>query len=311
MFSMISARITGRLCLVMAVSMLLSSCSLLDWFRPEPDKKKPVPVVKSWNYRDQWRVEVDRLPVANVSADNAMTLSGECSFSPELTRILDNQSKGVLLPVMRAADDLTLYPDLGASAKLYKVLDDHWALANVGDSLQLYQSLLSSIEHACPENMTREIDSCSFKKWVSFASFGGSDSIYDESRLERWFKSHKSVRYLVMGSSGLFTSKAMQSARYSENSRVISEQSDKKKSKYLRPYAGQVRYDWVAPGKSDDQLFKSLGYCQVSWAELDQKRRREGPGWLDTNSLYSVNKALTPYFIEFLDKAAAQLPMKK
>ncbi|WP_153301560.1 hypothetical protein [Endozoicomonas arenosclerae] len=292
--------------------MMTSSCSMLDWFgssQPEESRSRAFQP-SDWTFFHQWQLEHSNPALQTLLPDQGNTLTGQCSFSYELLKRLEDEPKGLLVPVIKVSNDLTLSPDLENSARLYKVLRGTFPLGGVGDSLTFYQTLLSSVEHTCPENMTRDIDSCQFKKWMSYAGLGGDESIYDESRLKRWYKSHSSLNYLVMGSSDLFNSDALLNARYSSNSRVITKQSPAVRDESIRPYVGKVRFDWVIPGNKGSKPFNSLGSCTLSWKELEEKRRINGPGWLDTEKLAKVNKALLPYFIEFMDEATKAMPQQ-
>ena len=305
-------RITGRLCLVVAMAMMTSSCSIFDWFDSKPEASKSVkPVVEKpsgWTFFHQWSVENVNPSMQSLVPGESMTLTGQCSFSAEMLELLEAKPKGLLVPVIKVTRDLTLAPDLENSARLYKVLRSEFPLGGVGDSLTFYQTLLSSIEHTCPANMTRDIDSCQFKKWMSFAGLNDESSIYDEHRLKRWYKSHSSLKYMIMGSSDLFNSDALLSARYSANSRVITEQPMSVRDKSIRPYLGKVRFDWVVPANGGKATFNSLGSCTLNWKELEEKRRLNGPGWMETTSLAEVNKVLLIYFIELMSEATKAMP---
>ncbi|KEQ19766.1 hypothetical protein GZ78_07830 [Endozoicomonas numazuensis] len=291
---------------------MTSSCSVLDWFDTKSDITEPVkPVVEKpsdWTFFHEWQVENVNPSMQSLVPGASMTLTGQCFFSADILERLESNSKGLLVPVIKVTNDLTLSPDLENSARLYKVLRSKFPLGGVGDSLTFYQTLLSSIEHTCPANMTRDIDSCQFKKWMSFAGLGDESSIYDESRLKRWYKSHSSLKYIIMGSSDLFNSDALLSARYSANSRVITEQSLSVRENNIRPYLGKIRFDWVVPGKDENKTFNSLGSCTLSWKQLEEKRRLNGSGWIDTESLVEINKMLLPYFIELMSDATKAMP---
>ncbi|WP_252176513.1 hypothetical protein [Endozoicomonas sp. 4G] len=302
--------ITRRLCLVVAIAVMTSSCSVLDWFDNKPDAStsvKPVAEKPSdWTFFHQWRV--DNPPLQSLVPDEHMTLTGQCYFSADMLALLKSKPKGLLVPVIKTTRDLTLSPDLENSVKLYQVLRSQFPLSGAGDSLTFYQTLLSSIEHTCPDNMTREIDSCRFKRWMSYVGLEGKNTVYDKGRLTRWYTSHSSIKYLIMGSGDLFNSDALLSARYSENSRVITEQPLPVREKSIRPYLGSVRFDWVVPGSDGQKPFVSLGSCTLSWQELEQQRRLHGQGWMDTASLAEVNKLLLPYFIELMNEATKAMP---
>ena len=296
--------------LVVTAALSLASCSVLEWFQgtSEPVQKVAQEPAKSsgWNFSQQWQLDDTIPPISGIN-DNTFTLSGQCSFSPELTRALKERNKGVLLPVLEVAEDFTVAPDLEISANLYKALNQNIRLSGPGDSLELYQTVVAAVEHSCPANLTRDIDSCQFKKWMSFAGLGGSESIYDEDRLNHWYKKHKSVDYLVMNSAGLYNSKAMLNTRYSKHSRVITEQSDKVKNKSVRPFVGNVRFDWVAVEKNLSAPFTSKGFCSVSWVELDDMRRMKGLGWQPTDRLVKVSQFLLPHSISFMQQAMSTL----
>ncbi|WP_257280450.1 MULTISPECIES: hypothetical protein [unclassified Endozoicomonas] len=298
---------TGRLCLLVAMATMTSSCTLLDWFESKPDTSESVKTVvekpSDWTYFHQWQVKNSHSALKSLVPHEDMTLTGQCLFSADLMALLESKPEGLLVPVIRVARDLTLSPDLENSVRIYQVLRSQFLLAGAGDSLTFYQTLLSSIEHTCPVNMTRKIDSCQFKKWLSYAGLGGESTVYDEARLRRWYKSHSYIKYMIISSGELFNSDALLSARYSANSRIITRQPLFVREKSIRPYLGKVRFDWVIPGNGGQKPFISLGSCTLSWKELEKLRRTNGPDWLDTTSLAEVNQILLPYFIELMSKA--------
>lgn len=298
---------TVRICLVVAMAVMTSSCSLFDWFETKPDSSQSANTVlkkpSGWTFNHQWQVKNTNPSLKSLVPGEYMTLTGQCSFSADMLTLLESKPKGLLVPVIKVTSDLTLSPDFENSVRLYQILRSQFPLAGAGDSLEFYQTLLSSVEHTCPANMTREIDSCQFKKWMSFTGLGEENTVYDEDRLKRWYQSHSAVKYLIMGSSELFNSDALLSARYSANSRLISEQPISVREKSIRPYLGKVRFDWAVPGNGEQRPFISLGSCTLNWQELEKQRGLHGPGWIETTSLVEVNQVLLPYFIEFMSDA--------
>ena len=298
----------GRFLLLLLSAGLLTACSMIPgWGDKDNRAERKKETHQGWHFTEQWQLQEVPRSITAVAGDK-VTLKGECHIEPVIMRMTaEGQKKGLFIPLLTVDSDMTLSPDLENSARLYKNFRDHWRLASAGESFQFYQRMLSSVEHSCPENATRQVENCSLKKLMTLGGLVGQKSIYDTSRLERWFESHDSVGYLIMGPAERYNSNALLHSRYSPNSRVLTQTSRGEREKDVLPSSGQLRLDWVVP-QSSEPLFKSRGYCRVQWQELEQQRQKKGGSWLDVVELQKVNKALTPHFIEFLDRAWQTLP---
>ncbi|MGI9277570.1 MAG: hypothetical protein ACR2PT_22310 [Endozoicomonas sp.] len=303
----------GRFLVLLFSAGWLTACSMIPGFGDKEElTERRKETRQNWHFVEQWQLEEepDTITTDTITsiAGDKVTLKGECHLEPAvLGMAAEGQKKGLFIPLLKVDKDVTLSPDLETSARLYKSFTDHWRLASAGESFQFYQRLLSSVEHSCPENATRKVENCSLKKLMTFGGLVGQKSVYDVSRLERWFDSHAAVGYLIMGPAERYNSSALLHSRYSPNSRVLTEASRADREKDVLPSSGQLRLDWVVP-ESSVPLFKSRGYCRLQWQELEQKRQRKGGNWPGVMERQKVNKALTPYFIEFLDRAWQTLP---
>ncbi len=295
---------------VLVVSGLLSSCSVVDWYRSDT-VKADTDIVKisnvGWSYQKNVPVNIDNTLLSSGLGIDQASLSASCEFQPEVKRWLDAGERGVLLPAMAFAEDFTFAPDLSKSATLYKILDQHIRLGSASDSLRSYNMLLSSIEHTCPDNMSRDMESCQFRKWMSFTGFSSNDQIYEGSRIDRWLIKNSDVDYFIMGSAELFNSKAMLNSRYSAHSRVLTNKKSRVREKMVRPFLGKIRYDWVKFDESGSPLFTSYGYCEIHWSQLELLRAVKGSEWKTVEQFEAVSDFMFPHFIEFMNSAARDI----
>lgn len=288
------------------LSLVLSGCSWLNWFSDDKSEQqqKNTPVqLEEWRFSQNWQL-TDVPESASHFLGESVELRGHCEMSPKLLQtITSRQQRGLLLPLLRADNQQTLAPDLEASARFYKTLDHHLKLEPAGASLNFFQTLLASVEHACPENATREIDGCVMKGWLSVGGLFRNNSLYDWARLGQWMKSHSSTGYLLMSSADLYNSSAVLHTRYSRYGRVLTEADTSVRAAVIKPHVGNLRLDWVFTDFVARKKFVSQGYCQLDWAGKDRD--------LSTAQRQDVVEALRPEFEQFMKKAFRNLPMAK
>ncbi|UYM15210.1 hypothetical protein [Endozoicomonas euniceicola] len=289
------------------LSLVLTGCSWLNWFSEDKSdshrKDARAEASKGWDYSREWQFSGLPDSIAHVFA-SPVQLRGQCHFSPQMLQTLNDRSqKGVLLPVLKVAQQHTLAPDFEASVPLYKSLGNHLKLAPAGTSLEFFQTLLASVEHACPENATRKIDSCVLKDWISMGGLFGSDSLYDWDRLDQWVKSHDSVGYLLMSTSELYNAPAMLHTRYSPYGRVLTNANEPERLKAVKPYIGVLQLDWVATDFVSKKQFRSRGFCRLDWGESGKS--------LSIPQKQAIQEALMPEFRQFMEKALQNLPIRR
>ena len=276
----------------------LNGCS---WFddSSEPRSSGASSGASSWSFSDSW-VFNRELPADLKQDGSPLRLQGVCRFEPDLLAVLKRQqSKGVLLPLLKADKENTLAPDLENSAKLYKGLNPSLKLAGAGVSLQFYQILLTSIEYACPKHATREIDRCSMQGILSMGGlFSGDKERYDWGRIQKWLDDQDDFGYLIAATADLLNSDAMLHTRYSTHGRMLIRVNKYQRSQDINPYAGALRLDWVLPGFVQEQRFVSRGYCTLDWPSQEK---------LTPDQRQRIQNALLPDFIMFLKKAFKQL----
>ncbi|WP_153766304.1 hypothetical protein [Endozoicomonas sp. OPT23] len=307
---------------LLIISGLLTSCSVMDFYQSDiikvsPEQSEPLKASEAskvlengWVYRENILVSSDDSGLLVDLGLEQVTLVASCQLQPEAKQWLDTAERGLLLPVMEFAADFTFAPDLGKSARLYKTLDQHIRLSSASDSLRFYNTLLSSIEHNCPKNMNREMDSCQFRKWMSFTGFSDNDRVYDSSRIERWLKKHADVDYLIMATAELYNAKAMLNSRYSARSRVLTDKKLRVREKTVRPFLGKVRYDWVQFNESSEPLFKSYGFCEIHWPQSQSLRTVNGRDWQTVAQFESIADFMFPHFINFMDNAGREMQLR-
>ena len=296
---------------ILIVCFMLTSCSLVGWYQSDSgNQKREVhsQAESGWSYREILTVDIDESLPFIATVGGQARLIAACELEPEAVNWLKTGKRGLVLPALSFASDATFAPDLSKSISLYKTFDQHLRLNSASDSFGFYNTLLSSIEHTCPDNMIRDMDTCQFRKWMSFTGFSSSDRIYDTGRIERWLRKHPDVDYFIMGSAELFNSEAMLSSRYSSHSRVLTRMETAERIKLVDPFAGQVRYDWA---KLDSgSVFKSYGYCDIRWPEFESLAAVRNTERLTIEQRQAVVEFIFPHFIEFLDKAASELTDK-
>ena len=289
------------------LSLVLSGCSWLNWFSDDKsgnDQRKVKTVTQQdWSYSHKWQLTGVPESVSNLMGES-VELRGQCQLPSHVVQHLgDRKHRGLVLPLLRVDKQQTLSPDLEASARLYKSLDRHLKLEPAGASLAFYQTLLASVEHACPENATREIDSCIMKGWLSMGGLFSSDNLYDWGRLQQWTKSHSSTGYLLMFNADLYNSAAMLHTRYSRYGRVLTKADVSVRTQAITPYVGSLRLDWVSNDFANKKKFVSRGFCQLHWGN----EQRE----LSAVQRQDVREALMPEFMQFMEKAFQKLPMTR
>ncbi|MET4695278.1 hypothetical protein V5J35_000891 [Endozoicomonas sp. NE40] len=289
------------------LSLVLTGCSWLNWFSEDKSdshrRDGGVEIRQGWDYSREWQVSGLPDSVSDLFT-GPVQLRGQCQMSPGMLQTLSDRSqKGLLLPLLKVGQQHTLAPDVEASVPLYKSLENHLKLESAGISLAFFQTLLASVEHACPENATRKIDGCVLKGWLSVGGLFSSDNLYDWGRIEQWMKSHDSVGYLLMSTSDLYNAPAMLHTRYSPYGRVLTKADESARIKAVKPYVGVLRLDWVSNDFVSKKQFKSRGFCRLGWEEAGKR--------LSTAQKQDVQEALMPEFRQFMDKALQNLPISR
>ncbi|AMO57391.1 hypothetical protein GZ77_15585 [Endozoicomonas montiporae] len=286
---------------------LLTGCSWLNWFdagsSASHSQDTGAEFTQGWEYSRQW--QVSGLPESiSPLLESPVMVTGQCQMSPGMLKTLaDPGQKGLLLPLLKVDKQYTLAPDVEASVPLYKTLDKHLALESAGSSLEFFQTLLGSVEHACPKNPTREIDGCVLKGWLNVGGLFSSDNLYDWGRLNQWAKSHGSVGYLLMPNAQLFNSPAMLHTRYSRHGRMLTKAGDKDRMRAVSPYIGVLQLDWVSNDFVKNKAFKRRGFCRLIW-NGNQKT-------FSIPEKQEIQEALMPEFRQFIRQALKHLPIDR
>ena len=281
----------------------LEGCRLptLPGFNQSGSQTDSIPTTgENLRYSKQWTL-TGPPDVASVLSEST-ALQGQCEFSTGMLATLREADSGVLLPVMTLAPESSLAPDFAISASLYESLRRFIDLESAATSLNLFQSVLGSVEHACPENASRKVTKCTTKEWLDLVGLNQKSALYDWKRLERWFSSRPSVGFLIVPNASIYNGSAILHTRYSHHGRMLTNATDVDRLQAVKPLIGSLRLDWVPTNDLLNQKqFASGGYCQLDWSG------QHGDVSLEQRQL--VHNALLPEFITFMEKALQVLPM--
>ncbi len=295
-----------------AVSVTLAACSFgkIDWLNPtsEPETVGSVP---TWSYQREFNAVLPE-SLSQLTGGQVM-IKGQCHFSGKMMKAGFTRQKTILMPLLRADEDGTLAPAFKESLPVYQSLDSFLNLAPESDSFQLFQRWISSLEHACPEGLNRELSSCSFKQVYTLNGLWGSHSLYNFERVNHWLGKAGDNRYLLIPGFSLLTSKAALNLRYSPNTNPIVQKTAFERIAMVSQHLGRPSLDWLKlneQGQLGSELISS-GRCSVSWQELEQLRDRKGESHLSPARLNQIDVALTPVLQRFMNEALSHLKLSK
>ena len=299
--------ISGAATLLLAglLTGLLTGCSFYKEGRQSPEKSHSS---RGWNYQKAW--EATELPEnLTVLTDGKVTIKGQCHFSGSLLSHKLGQKRTIMMPFLTSANDGSLAPVFKKSLPVYKALKQYLHLAPAPESVQLYQRWVSSLEHACPEGLSREISQCSLKNIYSLGGLWGSDSLYNFDRLNHWLTQNSDNAFLLIPNFSLLSSKAASGLKYSSNTLPVVKQPVAERIAVVTPYLGRQSLDWVILNSQQqlDPELASSGRCSVVWQELEQFRIKSPLGKLSIEQLNQVDQALIPVLLSFMNDSLNQL----
>lgn len=256
-------------------------------------------------YQDTWTPGSIPKELATLTAGQ-VTLHGRCEFQAEWIKARDEGMKGILFPMLQFSDSGFLTPDAVSSRSVYKALSAGWSLNSPVDSLQLYQRWVSSVEHACPDHLNRELSQCSLKGLFKLGRFTHSGSHYDLDRLNNWLEGRRQVGYLVIPNLELLKTKAVLNLKYSSQSPAISQLDSAERRALVSPYMTRLSLDWVLLNHKhhlESDQFDSVGKCLIYWKELEGDRAEGGLPEMTVQQQLEVNQLLKTELSGFLNKA--------
>ncbi|MFK0571280.1 hypothetical protein [Endozoicomonas sp.] len=283
----------------------LQGCSWLDFFEDSGRSFK-----EPSELRVQARWFSPDLPAEALSlSPDSKTITGQCTFQPELLSLLPSNPRGILLPMMAFGEEGQVTLDPVASKPVYKALQSTWLLGSPHDSLQLYQRWVSSVEYSCPDGLGRELSRCDMKPFHSLGGILGSESNYDLDRINNWLIKQESLRYLILPDLELLKSEAVLQFRYSPNSPVITRPAEPDFTQ-VTPFMLRQTLDWVLLDESSrliSEEFISYGHCSVTWYELEGLMASGENVELSFDQLNKVNMILNQEVAELLKRLSFQI----
>ncbi|PJE80781.1 hypothetical protein CI610_00206 [invertebrate metagenome] len=302
--------ISWKECLLVAIlslmALVLSGCS---WFgEGRTDQQQGAASIGHWQTTQRWAFHGMPEKLAAMTQQK-VTLSARCYFRPEVLR-LKVFRQGIMLPVLGVSESLSMAPHLEHTSEMFNLLQEYWKLGNPMENFFFYQRLLSSVEHACPPNLNRDIPSCAYLKWLPFVGQGSHGSLYDESRMERWLKEHPDVSYIIYQPAEIYQSETLFNLGYSLHKEAITRQPAEKRWKAVEPWLGKFRIDWYTlskPGKMPALTpVNRVGFCEMVWEELEEKKA-EFSRHLTVSQMQQIHQVLWPEFCQVVSDFMEEL----
>lgn len=296
-----------RIVVTAIASLLLIACSSDNSGSSATKGKQPS---ETWSYQETWDQPDFPEEIASL-VGGKVTIKGQCYFSKGLLLSDLTQKRTIVMPFLTVASDGSLAPAFKQSLTVYKALGRYFHLAPPLESVQLYQRWVSSLEHACPKGLSRNIAHCSLRNIYSMV--GGSPSLYDFERLNHWLTKNADNSFILMPNFSLLNSKAALSLKYSANSLPIVKKTVSEQVAMATPYLGKQSISWVALNDQNqlDSELVSAGYCSVAWREFEQLRSINNLNDLTIESLNDIHQALTPTLIELISGALERMTLLK
>ena len=285
---------------------LVSGCSLV-----EPSKTSYDSHSKTWGY--QRELTVPTFPDGLSQLTNGkVTIKGSCHFSPELINAYRDKQQMILMPFLIPLADGSFGPDFNGSRPIYESLQNHLNLVSSMESIQLFQRWISSVEHACPAGLNRNVSQCSLKNIYSVSKLWGGDKprLHNFERLNLWLEQRNHLRFIVLPSFSILNSEAAQNLRYSTNSAPIVKKSTFERRRSASSYIGQPSLDWIPltdKGRISNEL-ASAGRCSVVWQELEVLKRT---GSVDYQKLVTIEKTMRSVLLSFMNDVFQQADLKQ
>ena len=300
-----------RIVIAGLTSLVLIACSLPESGRQASGTASlaSASLASGWSYQKSWKLKSSSQQLVDEFPGSEITIKGQCHFSDTLIASGLDKKRTLLMPFLNVNSDGTLAPEFRGSLPFYETLDPFLSLAPASESIQLYQRWVSSLEHACPEGLSRNISQCSLKNLYSIGGLWGGKELYNFERLNHWLTQNNQNAFLLIPDFMLLNSRAALGLKYSVNASAVVQRPTYERITEVTPHLGKQSVDWVKlNGKHQlsSELISS-GRCSVVWQEFEQVRKQKPSGKETIDQLNQINQALIPVLQEFIKDALTQV----